>query len=61
MLIEEIASQSGIEPDVMLVEKNLERDSGSLYRYKLGRYGSARARSYLQVIEEDMYTQKAIR
>jgi hypothetical protein len=40
------------------VQKNLDRDKGSLYRYKLGKYGSDQARSFLQRIEENLYPER---
>jgi asparagine synthase (glutamine-hydrolysing) len=53
-LIENIAKRQIEKIDQSLVEENIERDKGSLYRYGDEVYGAAVARSYLQQIEQDI-------
>ncbi|MEJ2253588.1 MAG: asparagine synthase-related protein, partial [Nitrospirota bacterium] len=53
-IIENIAKGKAGQIDKTLVEKNLKRDKGSLYRYEEEMYGEALTRSYLQQIEEDI-------
>lgn len=53
-IIEEIANQSNEKTDERLVEINVGRDKGSLYRYGDDIYGNELTRSYLQRTEEDI-------
>lgn len=53
-IIENIAKRQIDRIDQGLVEENIERDKGSLYRYGDEIYGAAVARSYLQQIEQDI-------
>ena len=53
-IVEKIAKRCVQRVDSDLVEENLRRDKGSLYRYDEDVYGSAAARSYLQRIEEEI-------
>ncbi|WP_161626602.1 asparagine synthetase B family protein [Desulfatiglans anilini] len=58
-IIERIASGSGQTIDADLVDENVRRDKGSLYRYGDSLYGRDLTRSYLQEIEQtiqDSYT-----
>jgi asparagine synthase (glutamine-hydrolysing) len=52
--IERIARESSRALDSALVEKNIRRDKGSLYRYGTGVYGDELTRCYLQRIEEEI-------
>ncbi len=53
-IVEKIAKRhiSGIDPD--LVNENINRDKGSIYRYGEEMYGSDAARIYIQRIEKDI-------
>lgn len=53
-IIEKIARQNIDNADSMLVDRNLERDKGSLYRYGDESYGEGLSRSFLQEIEEEI-------
>ncbi|MFZ3116114.1 MAG: asparagine synthase (glutamine-hydrolyzing) [Syntrophales bacterium] len=53
-IIEKIAYKSLETVDGRLVEENIRRDKGSLYRYGDDTYGDDMTRSYLQRIEEDI-------
>lgn len=53
-IIEKIARNTIDDADSSLVDKNLERDKGSLYRYGDDAYGDELTRSFLQQIEEDI-------
>lgn len=53
-IIEKIARKNADRLDTDLVDENIRRDKGSLYRYGDGIYGHALTRSYLQQIEEDI-------
>lgn len=51
-IIEKIAGNNNREIDSHLVDENLRKDKGSLYRYGDDVYGNDATRSYLQRIEE---------
>jgi asparagine synthase (glutamine-hydrolysing) len=53
-IIEHIAEEHIQKIDSHLVEENIRRDKGSLYRYGDEHYGSNAPRFYLQQIEEDI-------
>lgn len=53
-IVEEIAKRKIDNADARLVDRNLERDKGSLYRYGDEAYGEKLTRSFLQDIEEDI-------
>jgi asparagine synthase (glutamine-hydrolysing) len=53
-IIERIAKAHIGPIDQQLVDENLERDKGSLYRYGDDLYGADGPRSYLQQIEEEV-------
>ena len=53
-MIERIAKKSSCALDSDLVQENIRRDKGSLYRYGDGVYGDEATRCYLQQIEEDI-------
>jgi len=53
-IIENIAQKRIENADSGLVDRNLERDKGSLYRYGDETYGEELTRSFLQEIEEDI-------
>lgn len=53
-LVEKIALKANEKIDQKLVEENIRRDKGSLYRYGDEEYGKSLTRSYLQSIEEDI-------
>jgi asparagine synthase (glutamine-hydrolysing) len=54
-LIQRIVDKEGSNVDRDLVDENIIRDKGSLYRYGEETYGEEGARSYLQAIEEDIH------
>jgi asparagine synthase (glutamine-hydrolysing) len=53
-IVENIAKKQihGIDPE--LVDENIKRDKGSIYRYGEDMYGDETARFYLQRIEENI-------
>jgi asparagine synthase (glutamine-hydrolysing) len=53
-IIEKIAGKHVQKIDSHLVDENLRRDKGSLYRYGDDVYGDEAPRSYLQAIEEEI-------
>jgi len=53
-IIEKIAKKNVDETDSRLVDENIRRDKGSLYRYGDEVYGDELARSFLQSIEEEI-------
>ncbi len=53
-IIRKIAQKEDPKVDAQLVEENLRRDKGSLYRYGDDVYGDDTTRFFLQQIEEDM-------
>jgi asparagine synthase (glutamine-hydrolysing) len=53
-IIEKIANNHTKKIDSDLVDENLRKDKGSLYRYGDDSYGKDSTRSYLQKIEEDI-------
>jgi asparagine synthase (glutamine-hydrolysing) len=53
-IIKKIAKTHAGSIDQKLVEENVERDKGSLYRYGDDSYGEDGSRFYLQAIEEDI-------
>ena len=53
-IIEKIANKHISKIDSDLVDENIRRDKGSLYRYGDDIYGDDAARFYLQRIEEDI-------
>ncbi len=53
-MIAEIAQSKKEEIDSNLVNENIKRDKGSLYRYGLGDYGEEEPRSYLQSLEKEI-------
>ena len=53
-IIENIAGNGGQKIDSDLVDENLRKDKGSLYRYGDDIYGNDFTRSYLQRIEENI-------
>jgi asparagine synthase (glutamine-hydrolysing) len=53
-IIEQIANKHVHKVDSDLVDENLRRDKGSLYRYGDDIYGDDAPRSYLQTIEEEI-------
>lgn len=53
-IIDNIAKQSILKVDTELVNENIRRDKGSLYRYGENIYGDDVPRFYLQQIEEDI-------
>jgi asparagine synthase (glutamine-hydrolysing) len=53
-IVEKIASAEIGSVDRDLVDENLRRDKGSLYRYGEDSYGEDAPRFYLQQIEEDI-------
>jgi asparagine synthase (glutamine-hydrolysing) len=53
-MIERIAKRKSGSLDSELVQENIRRDKGSLYRYGDGIYGDEITRCYLQQIEEDI-------
>ncbi|MEJ2682965.1 MAG: asparagine synthase-related protein [Candidatus Sulfobium sp.] len=53
-IIERIARRNSGALDSDLVQENIRRDKGSLYRYGDGVYGDEITRCYLQQIEEDI-------
>lgn len=53
-IIQEIARKDDQKTDSELVDENIRRDKGSLYRYGDDVYGDDTTRSYLQRIEENM-------
>jgi len=52
-IVEKIANNHGQKIDSDLVDENLRRDKGSIYRYGEDIYGDDEARFYLQQIEEE--------
>jgi asparagine synthase (glutamine-hydrolysing) len=56
-IIAKIAENHRGKLDPKLVEENIKRDKGSLYRYGHGTYGQGLTRSYLQQIEEEIKRQ----
>lgn len=55
-IIREIAAHASEEIDSKMVDKNIDRDKGSLYRYGDEEYGDETARSFLQNIEERIFS-----
>lgn len=53
-IVEKITNKHGQQIDSDLVDKNLRRDKGSIYRYGEDTYGDDTARFYLQRMEEDI-------
>ncbi|MDY6861991.1 MAG: asparagine synthetase B [Thermodesulfobacteriota bacterium] len=53
-IIQRIAHKNQQEVNLSMVDKNIERDKGSLYRYGDETYGDEMARTYLQKIEDDI-------
>jgi asparagine synthase (glutamine-hydrolysing) len=53
-IIQKIARENINRIDSNLVEENIKRDKGSLYRYGENGYGEEAPRFYLQQIEEDI-------
>jgi len=53
-IVEKIALGANEKIDEKLVEENIRRDKGSLYRYGDEEYGKSLTRSYLQSIEEEI-------
>jgi len=53
-IIEKIAKRSINKVDSRLVDENIKRDKGSLYRYGDEVYGDELTRSFLQAIEEEI-------
>ena len=53
-IVEKIANNHGQKIDSDLVDENLRRDKGSIYRYGEDIYGDDAARFYLQQIEEEI-------
>ncbi len=56
-IIQRIAARKAGEIDSALVDQNLERDKGSLYRYGDEAYGDDAARSYLESLEQQIQRQ----
>lgn len=53
-IVEKIAVKNSHKIDPKLVDENIKRDKGSIYRYGEDMYGDETARFYLQRIEEDI-------
>jgi asparagine synthase (glutamine-hydrolysing) len=53
-IIERIANRNMDKIDKVMVEENIDRDKGSLYRYGDDVYGSPVARAYVQQIEREI-------